>query len=385
MKALGFHGKKPNPQEPTHRGTQSPWHQQHTPAASREEARGRKAARAAGVSGDAGREEAAWICLFLERAAPGNALHAEAAPGSARTAAGQLSVQPSTESKRSISNLRGGSEASSPIWKRPEAPQRPGYSSLPSAPSPRKPRAEVRPYLAAHAGGAHRQLCSSSCRRTAARRRWEIRELRGEAAAFSGKDPAAPHRPRSPGPPRTDPRIAAAAGCGRAGREDPQPPGLLRPPPSIPRPLHGSGMRRARAPRGCNGGSNADPRPTPRPPPRSAAPTPGPTAPPVPPPPLRVLPSLPRPVPRSQVAGRQRDEAGPPSPRCPQQPGPDAPHPGRAAPHRQRLARTYLRRSTSLEVGTFRPPPPPLAERGACARPIGPRRVNQLRGGGAGR
>lgn len=346
MKALGFHGKKPNPREPTHRGTQSPWHQQHTPAASREEARGRKAARAAGVSRDAGRKEAAWICLFLERAAPGNALHAEAAPGSARTAAGQLSVQPSTESKRSISNLRGGSEASSPIWKRPEAPQRPGFSSLPSAPSPRKPRAEVRPYLAAHAGGAHRQLCSSSCRRTAARRRWEIRELRGEAAAFSGKDPAAPHRPRSPGPPRTDPRIAAAAGCGRAGREDPQPPGLLRPPPSIPRPPHGSGMRRARAPRGCNGGSNADPRPTPRPPPqRSAHPRPyGPSCP-APPPPCSPLPAAARfpqpscgtaagrgrtPLPTVPAAARSRR---PPS--RPGRPAPAAPRPHLPAPLNQ--------------------------------------------------
>lgn len=103
--------------------------------------------------------------------------------------------------------------------------------------------------------------------------------------------------------------------------------------------------------------------------------------PPTPRPPLPAAARSPQPS-CGTAAGRGRT---PPAPRVPRQPGPDTPHPGRAAPHRQRLARTYLRRSTSLEVGTFRPPPPPLAERGACARPIGPRRVNQRRGGGAGR
>lgn len=92
------------------------------------------------------------------------------------------------------------------------------------------------------------------------------------------------------------------------------------------------------------------------------------------------------------AGGEGRGSAG----SAPCQPTPRSPLPGcgeRASPPRPPLKqpprtgsaspRTYLRRSTSLEVGTFRPPPPPLVERGAWARPIGRRRVSQRRRGGA--
>lgn len=78
-----------------------------------------------------------------------------------------------------------------------------------------------------------------------------------------------------------------------------------------------------------------------------------------------------QPTPRSPLPGCGERASPPPPP--PKQP----PRTGSASP------RTYLRRSTSLEVGTFRPPPPPLVERGAWARPIGRRRVSQRRRGGA--
>lgn len=79
---------------------------------------------------------------------------------------------------------------------------------------------------------------------------------------------------------------------------------------------------------------------------------------------------------RATRPGATRKRSAPDRPPALRTPGP--PHTDSTAPH------TYLRRSTSLEVGTFRPPPSPLAERGAWARPIGRRHVSQRGRGGAG-
>lgn len=349
VKALSSHGRKPNPREPPGGGTLSSWHQQRTPAASQEDPSGvnppeelrgcRRGklvveARMGAVMEQRG---SAFCWAGHPWALRCAALHAEVTPGSAHalpapparphagrtdSAAPHLRVPTAALRKGGLrahrappgsgpepgqrGRQRGGS-ARGP--ERPSAPQTPrGGAAVPGGPYRRGPssaprRAVTAPRVAdvPRRGGAGR---SGSCGEKRPRSAEGTRRPRTDPAAQARP---APHRARGP---------AGAVRCGAGGPLRPDSPGPPSPTafhPPAPPPT-GPGCAVAALP-GAEMEALWE-----GPPPRTAPPLqrrahPGPYGPSCPAPPPRVLPSLPRPAPRSQVAGRRRDEAGPPPPR----------------------------------------------------------------------